>query len=108
MRKAERVARRAHLMFLKAQLAEHQHYVQMVARKEGIMRSWKKAGNRKAFSHLERWHRAELEVEKKRISTLRHQMVALSCSADAKDVKIAAQAARIVRLMRKLRVRSGR
>ena len=81
---------------------------QMVARKEGIMRSWKKAGNRKAFSHLERWHRAELEVEKKRISTLRHQMVALSCSADAKDAKITAQAARIVRLMRKLRVRSGR
>ena len=106
-RKAKRVAGGAHILFLKAKLAEHHHYVSLVARMDGIMRSWKKAGNKKAFSHLERWHRAELEVEKKRFSTLQAQVLALSLAGDAKDAEIAAQEARIARLSRLLRVRSG-
>ena len=31
------------------------HYPLIVARWHGIMRSWKKTGNQKAFSHLERF-----------------------------------------------------
>ena len=74
------------------------------------MRSWKKTGNKKAYSHLERWHRAELEIKQKRISTLEAQAVALSFAGDAKDAEIKAQEARIARLNRRLRlkrVRSG-
>ena len=107
-RKAKRVAGRAHNLFLKAQIAEHHHYVQIMARMDGIMRSWKKTGNKKAFSHLERWHRAELELKTKHVSTLEDQVVALSLAGDAKDAEIDAQKARIARLSRLLRVRKNR
>ena len=102
------MAQVAHLLFLKASMHEKRNYVSLVARMDGIMRSWKKTGNKKAFSHLERWHRAELEVEKKSLSTLQVQVTALALACDAKDAEIAAQEARIARLSRRLRLRSGR
>ena len=42
----------------------------VVARQRGIMRSWQKAGKKKAFSHLQRWDKAEVEKATSVIPTL--------------------------------------
>ena len=69
-RKAKRSADKAKAAFAKARAARVEHYGLIAARMKGIMRSWEKTGNTHSISHLERWHKAEMELAKKHISTL--------------------------------------
>ena len=41
-------------MYEDAYVARVKHYKRIAARMDGIMRSWKKTGNKQAVSHLER------------------------------------------------------
>ena len=104
-RKAKRLANKANAAFVKAFYARVEHYRLISARMQGILSSWKKTGNKNDFSHLERWHKAEMELEKKHISTLEAEVLAGTCACDAKDAELAEKHARIARLARLLRAR---
>ena len=107
-RKAKRAADKAKAAFAKARAARVEHYGLIAARMKGIMCSWKRTGNKQAISHLELWHKAEMELEKKHISTLQANVLAEECACDAKDAQIAEKDARIARLARLLRARKCR
>ena len=104
-KKAARAANKAHIGYLKAKLEELKFYPLVVARMHGIMRSWQKTGNKKAFSHLKRMSKAELEKATRVIPTLEASVHALTLAVDARDAIIGARDARIVRLSRLLRMR---
>ena len=59
-KKALRESRKAHGDYLRVKIKQWKRYPLIVARQHGILRSWKKAGNAKAFSHLQRYDKAEL------------------------------------------------
>ena len=60
-KKALRESRKAHGDYLRVKIKQWKRYPLIVARQHGILRSWKKAGKWKAFSHLQRYDKAELE-----------------------------------------------
>ena len=77
----------------------------IVARQHGILRSWKKAGKWKAFSHLQRYDKAELEKAVLDIPILEAELHHLRMALFAFDAIILARDARIARLSRLLRMR---
>ena len=107
-RKALRVAEKADMSFLNDLVRYKRHKLALIARMSGISRDWIKKGRPGSVTHLERMWKAELEDEKKHVWCLQSQVVAHSLACDAKDAEIAAQEARIKRLTRLLRVRSGK
>ena len=66
----------------------------LVARQHGILKSWQKTGNAKAFSHLQRYDKAELEKATLEIPTLEAQVHALTVAMEAKDAELLARDAR--------------
>ena len=107
-RKANRVAAKAHIIYLKSRLKYLEKKKAMTARMQGIGRDWKKKGRPAASTHLHRLWKAEMEYEQKHISSLESQLIALDLKIDAKDAEIAERDARLRRLTRLLRVAKGR
>ena len=106
--KAARVASKAQIMFLKDKLQLYQFSVTKIESILRIGREWKKQGRPAHSSHLHRWNKAELELEKKRVRCLQSQVVACELRLDAKDAAIAERDARLHRLNRLLRRKNGR
>ena len=104
-KKAARAARIGYLKYLRASNKELERFPLVVARQRGIMRSWQKTGNKKAFSHLERWHKAEMEIEKNKIPTLVALMDFYVLAVEARHAAVLHRDARIDRLSRLLRMR---
>ena len=104
-KKAARAARIGYLKYLRASNKELDRFPLVVARQRGIMRSWQKTGNKKAFSHLERWHKAEMEMANNKIPTLDAQVHFLLLVVLARDAALLHRDARIARLSRLLRMR---
>lgn len=107
-RKAARIASKAQLMFLKDKLEFYQFSATKIDTILRITRDWKKQGRPAHSSHLHRWHKAELQLEKKRVWCLQSQVVACELEKDAKDAAIAERDARLDRLNRLLRRKNGR
>ena len=85
-KKASRAARIGYVKYLRAQTKELNRFPPLVvARQRGIMRSWQKTGNKKAFSHVQRWHKAELEKAVLVIPTLEARGHSLMAAVDAMD-----------------------
>ena len=104
-KKAARAASKAYLGYLRAKLKELKLFPMLVARQHGIMRSWHKTGNKQAFSHLQRYEKAELKKATSVIPTLEAHVHALTLAVEARDAIIGARDARIARLSRLLRMR---
>ena len=107
-RKANRVAAKAHMIYLKSRLKYLEKKKAMTARMQGIGRDWKKKGRPAHSTHLHRMWKADFEHELMRISSLEIQVVALALKSDAKDAETAERDARLRRLTRLLRVAKGR
>ena len=111
-KKASRAACFASIKYWRAKIKVLKKYPLILARQHGIMRStWQKTGNKKAFSHLQRWEKAELEKATSVIPTLEALVHALALAVEAKDAaKLLHRDARITRLSRLLRMqkRPGR
>ena len=104
-KKAKRVADKAELMSLDAQIKQKEGFAQLVARLDGQARSLKKAkGWDKAFV-LQRMDKAELLIEQQRVKSLQAQLLACALRVDAKDAEIAEKDACACRLKRLLRVK---
>ena len=84
-KKASRAATIAYIKYMRAKTKELKQFPLVVARQRGIMRSWQKTGNKKAFSHLERWHKAEMEKANNKIPTLDAQVHFLLLVVLARD-----------------------
>ena len=104
-KKASRAATIAYIKYMRAKTKELKQFPLVVARQRGIMRSWQKTGNKKAFSHLERWHKAEMEIEKNKIPTLDALMDFYVLAVEARHAAVLHRDARIDRLSRLLRMR---
>ena len=104
-KKAARAARIGYLKYLRASNKELERFPLVVARQRGIMRSWQKTGNKKAFSHLERWHKAEMEKATNKIPTHDALVNCLLLVVEARDAALLHRDARIARLSRLLRMR---
>ena len=106
-KKASRAATIAYIKYMRAKTKELKRYPLVVARQHGIMRSWQKtgSGNKKAFSHLERWHKAEMEKANNKIPTLDAQVHFFLLVVLARDAALLHRDARIARLSRLLRMR---
>ena len=104
-KKASRAATIAYIKYMRAKTKELKRFPLVVARQHGIMRSWQKTGNKKAFSHLERWHKAEMEIANNKIPTLDAQVHFLLLVVLARDAALLHRDARIARLSGLLRMR---
>ena len=104
-KKAMRAAKRAYLNYVRVETKQLKKFPLIVARQHGIMRSWQKTGNKKAFSHLERWHKAEMEKATNKIPTHDALVNCLLLAVEARDAALLHRDARIARLSRLLRMR---
>ena len=104
-KKAARAARIGYLKYLRAKNKEQERFPLVVARMRGIMRSWQKAGNKKAFSHVERWHKAEMEIANNKLPTHDALVHFLLLAVEDKEAALLHRDARIARLSRLLRMR---
>ena len=107
-RKADRVAKKAYLQFLREKLAFVQCYVDLTNRGERLGKDWKKKGRPKLSYHLEKINKVLLDIEAKRVHLLQTQIVASELAVDAKDAAIAERDARLHRLSRLLRRKNGK
>ena len=92
------------MMFLKDKLQLYQFSATKIDSILRIGREWKKQGQGRPAhsSHLHRWNKAEIEIEKKRVWCLQSQVVACELRLDAKDAEIAEKNAHLQRLNRLL------
>lgn len=107
-RKADRVAKAAHLKFLREKLAFYQCLNVLTNRGERLGKDWKKKGRPKLSYHLEKINNILLDIEAKRVHLLESQVVASELKVDALEVAIAERDARLHRMSRLLRRKNAK
>jgi hypothetical protein len=107
-RKADRIAKKAYMMFLQETDTFYQCCKALTDRGERLGKAWKKKGRPSHSNHLDKINNLLLNIEAKRVHLLQTQVVASELALDARIADIAERDARLARMRRLLQRKNGR